>query len=531
VIGARGATFRHHFTNWPLCCPSRATQLTGQYAHNHGVLGNKLPDGSYLRFPREQNLAVWLADAGYRVGHVGKFLNGYGPPEDLPETPFHDVTEVPPGWTDWRTGTAGTTYRYYRYTQNEWSGGPDDQRRGKLVRYRRRQVRHFKTDVTTADSRALIRRYARSADPFYLQVDYLAPHVGRPWTGMPHPPKNCGRWGKPAPRHAHALDQAPLAPRKSPAFNEADVSDKPPAVARLPRLDGKRIAALTGRYRCELESTLAIDEGVERIANALRRHGELANTYLVYTSDNGYLHGEHRVAGKKVVYEPAIRVPLMLRGPQVPAGVTVADLTSNADLATTVLGLSGAASPSPPDGLSLIPAARAPRRERGRELLIETDEYTAIRTSRYKLAEYPDGFVELYDLNRDPHELANAAADPAYAPVRGALADRLADLRDCAGADCALTPDVGISYRRLREGSRCLRGGLAVEATGGDEDDAVLLRVVARGRLVGADREAPFEVRVRRRQLRGKGKAGVRAQVSLLDGRRVAAFRAFALCR
>lgn len=238
LIGRRGATFRNNFTNWPICCPSRTTQLTGQYAHNHGVLGNAPPHGSYTAFPRGSNLAVWLDEAGYRVGHVGKFLNGYGPKGDRPQTPYDDRTEVPPGWTDWQTFAGGSLFSYYEYSQNEWSTG-DQGRTGTLVDYGR-GVEDFKTDVSTAGAVELVSKYARAEAPFYLQVDYTAPHAGGPrGDKMPRPPFDCADFAKSARRHADALDDMPFLPGRSPAFDEANVEDKPPRVAGLPRLSRK----------------------------------------------------------------------------------------------------------------------------------------------------------------------------------------------------------------------------------------------------------------------------------------------------
>ena len=529
MLGDRGATFRNHFVNWPVCCPSRATQLTGQYAHNHGVLGNKLPEGSYLRFDRDDNLAVWLAEAGYRVGHVGKFLNGYGPPEDRPETPYNDLTEVPPGWTDWLSGSAGDTYQFYGYIQNEWSGAPGDPRDGELVQYGN-SAPHFKTDVNNEDALSLIRNYSASGDPFYLQLDHLAPHSGGP-RDNPQPPLNCRRSAKPAPRHAHAFDDEPLVTLDDPSFNEADVSDKPPHIAQLGSLTPDQIEDIEGRYECRLESMLAIDEGVQQVVRLLRRKGELANTYVIYTSDNGFFHGEHRIRlGKNDVYEPSIRVPLLIRGPSVPAGGRVRDLTINADLATTIMELTGAEPEAGgPDGLSLLRPAKRPREETGRELLIETLNYTAVRTQRYKLASYTDGFTELYDLRRDPFEEANAAGEPRYAEVQAALTARLDDLRSCAGDDCRLVPNLELQFRPL-QGS-CVSGPVRVTASGGDEDAVVDARAFARGKLADVDPNPPVALKVSRKELKGKGRAEVRAQATLLDGRRVVQSRSFRICR
>ena len=304
AIAAEGATFVRHFTNYPLCCPSRATLLTGQYAHNHGVLGNSPPRGGYTNFPRRDNLAVWLKAVGYRVGHVGKFLNGYGD-DQLAETPYDDVREVPPGWTEWRTAKGRSTYLHYRFTQNYWddSGDPSQPREGELIKFGEAEEDH-KTDVNSGEATALIEGYATASEPFYLQVDYVAPHGGGPRVGYPHPPQDCSRSAKAAPRHADALNGVANAVAQDPSYNERDVSDKPRSIRALPRVTAKAAEQIRQRYECQLESLLTVDEGVDAIIAALRESGELANTYVFFTSDNGFFHGEHRIqGGKGRVYE------------------------------------------------------------------------------------------------------------------------------------------------------------------------------------------------------------------------------------
>jgi len=531
LLGDRGATFRNNFTNWPLCCPSRATQLTGQYAHNHRVLGNKPPLGGYERFPRGDNLAVWLEREGYEVGHVGKFLNGYGRRDDDPDTPYNDATEVPPGWTNWSTGSNGSTYTFYGYTQNVFDaddGGPRD---GTLVPYGN-DVEDHKSDVNTGEALGLIGEYAGARRPFYLQVDYLAPHSGGPRTN-PQRPFDCGNHAKPAPRHAAAFNGEPLAALEDEAFNEADVTDKPPGIANNDTLDDEETAKIAKNYECRLESTLAIDEGVADIVKKLRATGELGNTYVFYTSDNGFFHGEHRVkAGKNLVYEEAIRVPLLMRGPEVPKGVNVRDLTSNVDFATTVMALTGASSGErKQDGKSLIPAAQNPRRETGRELVIETNEFVAVRTQRYKWVEYTDGFRELYDLEVDEPELENVASDPAYAEVRERLTARLADLQTCVGSGCTRAPKLEFDFKQVPRGRDCVPEDLKVKVGGADARVGATVLFYARGELVGTDESGPFEHVIRRSKLRGRGDAEIRTEASLVDGRRVVKLRDFDVCR
>jgi arylsulfatase A-like enzyme len=182
-----------------------------------------------------------------------------------------------------------------------------------------------------------------------------------------------------------------------------------------------------------------VDEGVRNVVEALSAAGELDSTLLMFTSDNGFFHGEHRRAqGKTNIYEASIRVPLLMRGPGIPAGVDVGALSINADLAPTIVDVADANPGLVMDGRSLIPVANQPGIERGRELLIEDLESNAIRTERYIYAEHISFEKELYDLRKDPFELSSRHNDPAYASVEAKLANRLHQLQSCAGPSCLL---------------------------------------------------------------------------------------------
>jgi arylsulfatase A-like enzyme len=239
----------------------------------------------------------------------------------------------------------------------------------------------------------------------------------------------------PAPRHHDRFANEPLP--MPPSFNEADVSDKPAAIRRRPLLRPARIAGITENYRQRLESILAVDEGVAAIVRALQASGELANTLFVYTSDNGFFHGEHRIpAGKVQLYEPSVRVPLVLRGPGVPRGVRLTQQSINVDLAATIVDAANARAGRTLDGLSLLPVLRHRNRSLGRDVLLETPGYSAIHTPRYVYAEYRTGERELYDLKTDPDELASQHDNPAYARIRSDLARRLLRLEGCKGPTC-----------------------------------------------------------------------------------------------
>jgi N-acetylglucosamine-6-sulfatase len=412
-------TFRNSFVNYSLCCPSRATFLTGQYAHNHDVWGNAPPNGGFDRFEAlhaDNNLAVWLQNAGYHTVMIGKYLNRYSnnPP-------------VPPGWSEWHAA-APNDQGVYNYTLNN---------DGTLVHYGQAPA-DFKQDVLTGKAVDFVDGRAPKAQPFFLWLTYTAPHIGAP-DPNPNPPDDCGGAAKPAPRHAHAFDSEPLP--KPPNFNEADVSDKPAAIRNLPLLSSSQITDIQRRYRCELESLLSVDEGVKKVVDALRTTGELSKTLVVFTSDNGYFHGEHRIPQDKMrIYDESIRVPLEMRGPGIPSGVNVSDLTINADLAPTIVDATGANPGLVMDGRSLIPVAQNPGIEAGRELLIEQPSLKAIRTGRYMYAEYSSGEKELYDLLKDPFELQSRHNAPAYASAKAQLADRLHQLQNCAGSSCRTNP-------------------------------------------------------------------------------------------
>jgi N-acetylglucosamine-6-sulfatase len=421
LLGGSGTTFRKSYVNFSLCCPSRATYLTGQYAHNHGVMGNSPPDGGFQKFQANHghnNLGTWLHAAGYRTGYVGKHLNGYG---------VGNPTFIPAGWDEWH-GAVPSPRQAYDYELNE---------NGTLVHYGR-STADFKQDVLTAKAVDFINANAPAADPFFLSVGYTAPHQGGPEPN-PRPPANCNRSAKPAPRHAHVFDSAPL-PRP-PSFNEANVSDKPPSIRAVGRFDHKTVATIVRRFRCRLESLLSVDEGVAEMIDALASAGELNDTLVLFTSDNGFFQGEHRFRdGKGKHYEEASRVPLIISGPGFPAGASERTAAVNADLAATILDAANVEPGLPADGVSLRPIAADDHAELDREILLENKAYRGIRTARWVYVEHTggpnSGSKELYDLAADPYELKSLHAKPAYDDVEAFLRDRLAQLAVCAGASC-----------------------------------------------------------------------------------------------
>lgn len=413
-LAAEGTTFSNSIISYPLCCPSRATELTGQYAHNHKVMANKPPHGGYGRLDHSNTLPVWLREAGYETAHVGKYLNGYTGPE------------VPPGWTHWFGLSDPSTYRMYDYTVIE---------NGKPVHYGEDED-DYQTDVLARKSEALLREMIRSGKPFFLSVAPVPPHEERSDEDAQGTPP------RPAPRHQGMFADEPLPAKAS--YDEPDVSDKPPHIRRLPRLGPATKDKILRTYRARLASLQAVDEMVERLVEVLEETGQLDRTVILYMSDNGFFLGEHRLPGGKLLpYEESVRVPLIIRGGGFPPGHIAEQPVANIDLAPTIVALTGVKARRTMDGRSLLPLALDPSLARDRALLVEAlsqnsarPSYEGIRTSRWLYVEYGTGARELYDLQADPRQLRSRHNAPGLRAVRADLARRLQKLRTCAGKTC-----------------------------------------------------------------------------------------------
>ncbi len=407
-----GVTFTNAFVSTPSCAPSRASILTGQYAHNHGVRRNDRSDGGFPGFfksGRESStLATWLQQAGRRTLLVGKYLNWY--PRQAPPD------YVPPGWSHWE----GLYSRedYYGFVLNsdghllKHGSAPEDYQTDVL---RRRLVDH-------------VAGYGvDGGPPFFV---YLAPYA-------PHGPT----W--PAPRHRGT--RRDLRAPRTPAFDEADVGDKPDWVRRRPPLSGKAVARIDDLFRRRVETLLAVDEMIGELFSTLERTGQLDRTFVLFTSDNGFHQGSHRREhGKSDPYDESIRVPLLARGPGIPHGRKVESLVLNIDLAPTIAELMGASVPASVDGCSLVPLllGEVPASWRT-DVLVESwpnyedslPAFAALRSRDRLYVEYESGERELYHLDRDKDELENVISSASPEELRP-LTKRLATLRTCAGPTC-----------------------------------------------------------------------------------------------
>jgi len=478
LIAKRGMTFNRYYVSYPLCCPSRVSLLTGRYAHNSGVKGNVQPNGGYFGFSfraaNSHNLAVWLQNAGYRTIHIGKFLNGYG------DEPYSSGAEMPPGWSAWHSVLkADTNHYFYGYSLNNNSeiGGPyGDSGSWETREYGVRDdvgcpfaplnglPCYYETDVLT-NIAAQELRGTSPEQPFYLQLDYTAPHGDFRKPAGPEP----------APRNYGWFEGAPYPHDRSQGFNEGSVNDKPRFIREAPYLSLSDIHTYRVYYDKALESLRAIDDGVREIVNTLGSLHRLRNTYVIFTSDNGFFFGEHRLLGGKFLsYEPSTHLPLLIRGPHIRRNTQSNEIVGNTDIAPTVLELAGAEADKSVDGRSLVPFFHEPdlttlrpflfesfvetsdveaqgtiskarlrsRSESGKggataSLLAPPKDYEGILLGPYKYIAWPDGEKELYDLEKDPYELNNIVRIPNYFPVRNFLHRELLNrLEDCVGRTC-----------------------------------------------------------------------------------------------
>jgi N-acetylglucosamine-6-sulfatase len=496
LIAKRGMTFNRYYVPYPLCCPSRVSLLTGRYSHNNGVKGNVQPNGGYFGFSfraaASNNIATWLQGAGYRTIHVGKFLNGYG------DEPYDNGTSVPPGWSSWHTVLKADTHHYfYGYTMN--NNGQLSEPYGESGSWETREYGlrdPFGCPFEPIEARPCL--YATDIfnwmareemlatppeQPFYLQLDYTAPHGDFRKPAGPEPAPRHYDWFKGI-RHPHD---------RSEGFDEGNVTDKPHFIRDADHLSPTEKKAYRVYYQKQLDSLRAVDDGVKGVIDTLGQMGRLRNTYVIFTSDNGFFFGEHRLLGGKfLAYEPATHLPFLIRGPGIEQGSSTGELAANIDVAPTILELAGVEATKSIDGRSLVPFLRDPELRTRRPILFESfvetndvnaqggisqagatvsadggrggkatasllappKDYAGIRLGPYKYIAWPSGEKELYNINKDPNELNNIVKDPNYYPIRNFLHRQMKRFSTCVGRECReVTPELPltrIEFQRLR---------------------------------------------------------------------------------
>ena len=438
-----GVTFRNYFVTDSLCCPSRASIFTGRYPHDTGIYRNWGADGGYETFHsrglEQTTFATALSAAGYRTAMLGKYLNRYRPEKGSP---------VAPGWTMW--AVAGNGYHEFNYTLSQ---------DGKLVHYANNPTDYL-TDVVSGLAIQFIKQSGHS--PFMIEVATFAPH--RPYT--------------PAPRDANTFPG--LRAPQTPAFGAAPDPNAVQWLKSIPMLSDNDVARIDREYRRRAQSVLAVDKMIGDLQAALIQTGEINNTIFVFSSDNGYHLGEHRLLpGKQTAYDTDIHVPLIVTGPGIRAGSTVDEIAQNIDLCPTFTELAGATVPPNVNGRSLVPLLygqkvsdwrtvalvehhgpmvrsasdpdamdfddeyfegrfRARRQVPGRygdgRRHGNPPSYEALRNARWVYVEYADGDKEYHDLATDPYELRNTFSTLSDGQ-KGSLHAMVSAIQNCHSAD------------------------------------------------------------------------------------------------
>jgi N-acetylglucosamine-6-sulfatase len=396
-----GASFGNALVTTSLCCPSRASILRGQYAHNTGLVNNDNdePAGGAAYFRGHgldaRTVATILRDYGYETWFGGKYLNGY-------ETAMGLDGYVPPGWDHWRSYLS------------PFSANVD----GRTVFF----IQHY-TDWLSLQATTFVENQRNSSEPFFMEI--------APWDT--HEPL----WIPPRHEDTYLQEQAP----RPPSFDETDVSDKPRWVRDDPPITDRQAASFDQQQVLRMQSALTLEDLCRNLIEALRRTDELDSTYLIFTSDNGYHMGLHGIRATKFTpYTEAHEVPLVVRGQGVPRGASFDELVGNIDLAPTLLDLAGAAVPGWMDGRSLKPFVdgSAPNSWRT-SLLIEGAKsgsrgrpaYSGVRYQERVYVEYTNGEEEYYNLKVDPYQLENRPQE-----VPHEMRQRLDALKSCSGDNC-----------------------------------------------------------------------------------------------
>jgi len=396
-----GTSFTNAVATTPLCCPSRASILRGQYAHNTGLWrnSNDQPNGgaAYFQDKRldQHTVATVLHAAGYKTWFGGKYLNGYHAADG-------SRGYVPPGWDSWQA----------------YLGDAAANADGQATRF---FPRHY-TDWLSDRAEAFIEDQRGSSQPFYMHIAPLDTHEP-----LSIPPRHTAAYpGQRAPR--------------PPSFDEADLSDKPAWVRGEPPVNDRRAAEYDQLHVTRMQSALTLEDLCRNVIDALERTDQLGDTYLVFMSDNGYHMGLHRMRSPKgSPYVESQGVPFVVRGPGVPPGTSFDRLVANIDVAPTMLDLAGVEVPSWMDGRNLRPFIDGTAPDSWRtSVLIENMEgagerpaYSGVRHQDEVYVEYGSGETEYYDLNADPYQLENRPQDAPQAMI-----DELTTLKDCAGDGC-----------------------------------------------------------------------------------------------
>jgi arylsulfatase A-like enzyme len=430
LIAEQGVTLANGIAPTPLCVPARASLLTGQYAHNHGAQAISGDNGGFTSFDDGQDddtLPVWLRDNGYDTLFAGKYLNGYGGPGTAD-------TYIPPGWSDWRATVDPSTYNYVQPRIND---------NGTV-----RPFAGYSTDVIRDLSVDMLSDPDRTATPWFMWVNYVAPHSGGPDAPddpRTRSPSNSQALDTTTPAAADENDFTELELPEKPSMFEEDVSDKaiirPTGVVWTP----EQRAEAREMFQQRVEALQSVDRAIEKTVATLAATGQLDETYIILTSDNGFLIGEHNLTGKLWYFRESLGIPMYIRGPGLEPGSISETPVSNADWAPTIAAMTGATpTVREVDGVDVFPWLGGPARKRiipisaypvrgGTEPF-----YRGVVVGPWTYVIGRGGRAEVYHRSVDPYELYSLRRDPRYAAQSRQLGRLNGRADTCAGDRCPI---------------------------------------------------------------------------------------------
>ena len=488
LLADEGVSFTNYIVSNSLCCPSRATFLSGKYPHNSKVEGNYWPKGGFGRFLNndiETNVAPYLSTAGYRTGLIGKYLNQYEPEGDTDgvNPPDYPPAYVPPGWDEWFS--TGWGYQQFDYQAVDSVDGVTE-----LVDHSGGDEADYFTDVMSARAGDFIDRAveAPGADPFFLTLTPFAVHSAKEEEDPQQPaaphfppaprdradsPDRPGDWAEPEFESGDCgssgdggCDDVAFPDPTWGSFNE--IMNDPPSWLPTEPLTADKIESFQQDHLERVQAAQAVNDLIGDVRGHLADAGVADDTYIIFTADNGFHLGEHALdAGKGTAYDHDVRVPLIVYPPGGAAARSRTKITQNTDLLPTLLELAGAELPDDLDGTSLVPLIEGdatgswrktafisydgfqtrpaadkvdPDRESGQD---HAPPYVALRTKDSLYVDYSKlddktpkaSKAEYFDLDDDPYMLVNLYRSLSDAD-RSALNDMALDYEACAGPDC-----------------------------------------------------------------------------------------------
>jgi len=429
-IFEKGTKFTNSFVTYPICCPTRATALVGQYSHNHGVEGIRPPLGGVGKFNDTNTLATLLQQNGYQTGFVGKYLNGYGALNGTVPSEY-----VPPGWDQWHATIQYPNKDYggmYKYliTVN----GNVSEVDGK-----------YKTYTEGEHLVDIINGNFNNENPFFLSYWPRVPHFTSDGFSCELPrfenQMKTVRSIKVPPEYDSMLDGISIPHSKS--FNEDILSDKVEFIIEFPKLNQQDIDCVDELMRDHVESLIPIDDIFGDLINVLNDNKQLENTIFIFTSDNGYQIGEHMIFGKNMPFEESIRVPLYFSGLGIPKQTIDKIVTSN-DWAVTISNYAGIGIFEDVDGMSLKPLIDNPSIKWRKQFLIEGAKekpgfFFQVRTETDSYTKFIElGIIMYYDLVNDSYQLQDTSndPDPRYIDKIDKLDAIMMQLRSCSEQEC-----------------------------------------------------------------------------------------------